>query len=219
MQETPVRFLGQEDLLDAQEPKCLAGGDSVLLKATTLAWRHLHRGLAHSWPQYSLSGEWMKSICPHGRAGPGHRARRSCPEAWPPGPGPCLGTLLSQRCSGQHTRASSPRVLSKGPLQVLGRPSFTLGPHRSACPVFLKNQRVCLGHWMNPGYPVSQTALFSVLLGDGAALSSSSLGTCHLPGLLGGGHGWEGVQKHQFFGAQPSSQSNSHIHTWPQEKP
>ena len=27
------------------------------------------------------------------------------------------------------------------------------------------------------------------------------------------------VQKHQFFGAQPSSQSNSHIHTWPMEKP
>ena len=27
------------------------------------------------------------------------------------------------------------------------------------------------------------------------------------------------VQKQQFFGAQPSSQSISHIHTWPQEKP
>ena len=27
------------------------------------------------------------------------------------------------------------------------------------------------------------------------------------------------VQKHQFFGSQPSSQCNSHIHTWPQEKP
>ena len=27
------------------------------------------------------------------------------------------------------------------------------------------------------------------------------------------------VQKHQFFGAQPSSQSNSHVHTWPLEKP
>ena len=27
------------------------------------------------------------------------------------------------------------------------------------------------------------------------------------------------VRKHQFFGAQPSSQSNSHIHTWPLEKP
>ena len=26
------------------------------------------------------------------------------------------------------------------------------------------------------------------------------------------------VQKHQFFGAQPSPQSNSHIHTWPLEK-
>ena len=27
------------------------------------------------------------------------------------------------------------------------------------------------------------------------------------------------VHKHQFFGTQLSSQSNSHIHTWPQEKP
>ena len=27
------------------------------------------------------------------------------------------------------------------------------------------------------------------------------------------------VQKHQFFGAQPFSQPNSHIHTWLQEKP
>ena len=27
------------------------------------------------------------------------------------------------------------------------------------------------------------------------------------------------VQKHKFFSAQPSSQSNSHIHTWPLEKP
>ena len=27
------------------------------------------------------------------------------------------------------------------------------------------------------------------------------------------------VQKHQFFSAQPSSQSNSHIHIWPLEKP
>ena len=27
------------------------------------------------------------------------------------------------------------------------------------------------------------------------------------------------VQKHQFFGAQLSSQSNSHIHTWPLETP
>ena len=27
------------------------------------------------------------------------------------------------------------------------------------------------------------------------------------------------VQKHQLFGTQPSSQSNSHIHPWPREKP
>ena len=30
---------------------------------------------------------------------------------------------------------------------------------------------------------------------------------------------WTTVQKHQFFGTQLSSQSNAHIHTWPQEKP
>ena len=30
---------------------------------------------------------------------------------------------------------------------------------------------------------------------------------------------WIDVQKHQFFSTQPSSQSNSHILTWPQEKP
>ena len=27
------------------------------------------------------------------------------------------------------------------------------------------------------------------------------------------------VRKHQFFSTQPSSQSNSHVHTWPLEKP
>ena len=27
------------------------------------------------------------------------------------------------------------------------------------------------------------------------------------------------VQKHQFFSAQPYSQSNAHVHTWPLEKP
>ena len=41
-----------------------------------------------------------------------------------------------------------------------------------------------------------------------------------LNGLVGSpSKGRSTVQKHQFFGAQPSSQSNSHIHTWPQEKP
>ena len=30
---------------------------------------------------------------------------------------------------------------------------------------------------------------------------------------------WTTVQKHQFFSAQLSSQSNSYIHTWPLEKP
>ena len=49
-----------------------------------------------------------------------------------------------------------------------------------------------------------------------------------IPGLISFRMDWLGlsrvfsnttVQKHKFFGTQPSSQSNSHIHTWPQEKP
>ena len=50
----------------------------------------------------------------------------------------------------------------------------------------------------------------------------------YLREIMYGGRKWGGktrvfsnttVQKHQFFSAQPSSQSNSHIHTWPLEKP
>ena len=45
------------------------------------------------------------------------------------------------------------------------------------------------------------------------------------PGLISFRVDWldllavQGILKHQFFSTQPSSQSNSHIHTWPQEKP
>ena len=41
-------------------------------------------------------------------------------------------------------------------------------------------------------------------------ISLQSKGLSNLPNTT--------VQKHQFFSAQPSSQSNSHIHTWPPEK-
>ena len=48
------------------------------------------------------------------------------------------------------------------------------------------------------------------------------------PGLISFRMDWLGLsrifsnttaQKHQFFGTQLSSQSNSHVHTWPLEKP
>ena len=64
------------------------------------------------------------------------------------------------------------------------------------------------------------------------SFSFSIITSKEIPGLISFRMGWldllavQGtlvfsnttVQKHQFFGAQPSSQSNSHIHTWPQEK-
>ena len=75
----------------------------------------------------------------------------------------------------------------------------------------------------------------SVLWSDGQSIgASASVLPMNIQGLYPSG--WTGwislqskglsrafsnttVQKHQFFGAQPSSWSNSHIHTWLQEKP
>ena len=65
------------------------------------------------------------------------------------------------------------------------------------------------------------------------SFSFSIISSKEIPGLISFRTGWISlqskglsrlfsnttVQKHQFFGAQPSSQSNSHIHTWPLEKP
>ena len=88
-------------------------------------------------------------------------------------------------------------------------------------------------------FPASESFLMSQSFTSGGQSIGASASTSDLPmntqdwSLLG----WTGwislqskgfsrvfsnttVQKHQFFGAQPSSsQSNSHIHTWPQEKP
>ena len=46
---------------------------------------------------------------------------------------------------------------------------------------------------------------------------NAKVGSQETPGVTGFSN--TTVQKHQFFGAQPSSQSNSHIHTCLLEKP
>ena len=65
------------------------------------------------------------------------------------------------------------------------------------------------------------------------SFSFSIIPSKEIPGLISFRTGWISLQskglsrvfsnttghKHQFFGAQLSSQSNSHIHTWPLEKP
>ena len=87
-------------------------------------------------------------------------------------------------------------------------------------------------------FPVSESSPMSQLFKSGGQSTGVSALTSFLPKKFQGWSplewpGWISlqskglsrvfsnptVQKHQFFVAQPSSQSNSHIHTWPQEKP
>ena len=82
------------------------------------------------------------------------------------------------------------------------------------------SQHQCLFQWVNSargGQSTGVSALASVLpkntqdwspLGWTGWISLQSKG---LPRVFSN----TTVQKHQFFSAQPSSQSNSHIHTWP----
>ena len=64
--------------------------------------------------------------------------------------------------------------------------------------------RVSVSAWMNSQdwFPLGWTGWISMLFKGLSRVFSNTT-----------------VQKHQFFGAQFSSQSNSHTHTWPLEKP
>ena len=83
------------------------------------------------------------------------------------------------------------RVFSKESVLPIRWPKYWSFSFRSVLPMNIQN-------W----FPLGLTGLISLL---SKALSRVFSNTT--------------VQKHQFFGTQPSSQSNSHIHTWPQEKP
>ena len=99
---------------------------------------------------------------------------------------------------------------------ILGRPLFLLPPIPPSIRVF-SNELTLRTRW--PKY---------------WSFSFSIIPSKEIPGLISFRMDWlvslqskglsrvfsnTTVQKHQFFGAQPSSQSNSHIHTWPLEKP
>ena len=90
------------------------------------------------------------------------------------------------------------------------------------CPLFLlppnPSQHQSLFQWVNSSHQVAK-----VLEGT---FSFSIIPSKEIPGLislqskeLSRVFSNTTVQKHQFFGAQLSSQSNSHIHKWPLEKP
>ena len=85
------------------------------------------------------------------------------------------------------------------------------------------SQHQNLFQWVNSSHEMAKvlvSASASLLLKNTQGCSPSewtgwiSLQTKGLSGVFSN----TTVQKHQFFEAQPSSQSNSHIHTWPQEK-
>ena len=85
------------------------------------------------------------------------------------------------------------------------------------------SQHQSLFQWVNPsrgGQSTGVSALASLLPKKSQGWSSEWTGWISLQSKgLSRVSSNTTVQKHQFFGIQLSSQSNSHIHTWPLEKP
>ena len=128
----------------------------------------------------------------------------------------------------QHARppcpSPTPRVYSNScPLSQWCHPAISFSVVPSSCPQSLP---------ASESFPMSQLFAWGAQsIGVSASASVLSMNTSGWSPLE-----WTGwislqskglsrvfsnttVQKHQFFGTQLSSQSNSHIHTWPQENP
>jgi len=99
---------------------------------------------------------------------------------------------------------------------ILHRPLLLLPPIAPSIRVF-SNESALRMRWPSTG--VSDSASFPPKKSQGWSLSEwtgwISLQSKGLSRVFSN----ITVQKHQFFGTQLSSQSNSHIHTWPLEKP
>ena len=127
--------------------------------------------------------------------------------ARPPCPSPTPGVHSNSRPSSQWCPSSH---------LILCRPLLLLPPIPPSIRVFSNESTLCV-RW--PKY---------------WSFSFSIIPSKEMPGLISFRMDWldllavqgtlESLLQHhsskaQFFGAQPSSQSNSHIHTWPLEKP
>ena len=73
--------------------------------------------------------------------------------------------------------------------------------------------------WGGPSTGVSSLASFVPKKSQGWSSSEWTGWICLQSKRLSSVFSHTTVQKHQLFSTQPSSQSISHIHTWPQEKP
>ena len=127
----------------------------------------------------------------------------------------------------QHARPPCPSPNSWGSLKltsiesvipsshlILCRPLLLLPPIPPSIRVFPMSQ---LFAWGNQSIGVSASASFLPKNTQGwSPLEWTGWISLQSKGLS---RVFSTVQKHQFFSAQLSSQSNSHIHTWPLEKP
>ena len=99
---------------------------------------------------------------------------------------------------------------------ILGHPRLLLPPIPPSIRIFFNESILCM-RW-----PKYWSFSFSIIPSkEIPGLISFRMHWLDLLAVLGLSRVFSNttVQKHQFFDAQPSSQSNSHIHTWPQEKP
>ena len=123
---------------------------------------------------------------------------------------------LSMTNSGSSLRLTSVESAMPSSHLILCRPLLLLPPIHPSIRVFSMSQ---LFAWGGQSTAVSALASFFAKKSQGWSPPEWTgwipLQSMWLSRVLSN----TTVQKHQFFGTQPSSQSNSHIHTWPQEKP
>ena len=122
----------------------------------------------------------------------------------PPCPSPTPGVHSDSRPSSQwcHPDISSVVPFSSCPQSLPASESFPMGQ---------------LFPWGGQRIGVSASAsVLPMNIQDWSPLGWTCWISLHSKGLTGVFSSTT-VQKHQFFGTQPSSQSNSHIHTWPLE--
>ena len=124
--------------------------------------------------------------------------------------------ILSITNSRSSLRLTSIKSVMPSSHLILCRPLFLLPPIPPSITVF-SNESTLHMRWQSTG--VSALASFLPKKSQGWSPSAwtgwVSLQSKGLSRVFSNTTG----QKHQLFCAQPSSQSNSHIHTWPLEKP
>ena len=170
--------------------------DCLLLIEASLCWLYLCGSLPgmyilFNWSQFSLVAQSGLTLCNHGQ----QHTRPPCP-------------------------SPTPRVYSdSSPLSRWCHPTITSSVIPFSChPQYFQHQG--LFQWGSSSQSIGDSALASVLpmniqdwfsLGWTGWISFQSKGLSRVFSNTT-------VQKNQFFGAQPSSQSNSHVHIWPLEK-